>query len=110
VAKEGNKLLSRTPDEASRTALAGAAGSVRAMLAVLGVDPFDPHWRRGSASLREERLERAVNLLVAGLLEQRQAARAAKDFGTADALRDRLVSAGVEVEDTPTGPVWNLRS
>jgi cysteinyl-tRNA synthetase len=110
VAKEGNRLLGRAADEGTRTALAGAAGSVRAMLAVLGLDPFDPHWRRGAASAREERLERAVDALVAGLLEQRQAARAAKDFGTADALRDRLTSAGVEVEDTPTGPVWSLRS
>ena len=110
VAKEGNKLLARAADERSRQALAGAAGSVRAMLAVLGLDPFDPHWRRGAASQREERLERAVDVLVAGLLEQRQAARAARDFSTADALRDRLTAAGVEVEDTPTGPTWNLRS
>jgi cysteinyl-tRNA synthetase len=109
VAKEGNILLSRG-DDASRAALAGAAGSVRAMLAVLGLDPFDPHWRRGGTSQRESRLEQAVDVLVAGLLQERQAARAAKDFTTADALRDRLTAAGVEVEDTPTGPTWGLRS
>jgi cysteinyl-tRNA synthetase len=80
------------------------------MLAVLGVDPFDPHWRRGGASVREDRLERAVDVLVAGLLEQRQAARAARDFVAADAFRDRLTTAGVEVEDTPNGPVWSLRN
>src|SRR3954454_16857462 len=57
VAKDGNKLLGRAADEATRTALAGAAGSVRAMLAVLGLDPFDQHWRRGAASVREERLK-----------------------------------------------------
>jgi cysteinyl-tRNA synthetase len=80
------------------------------MLAVLGLDPFDAHWRLGATSHREARLEQAVDVLVAGLLEQRQAARAAKDFPTADALRDRLTAAGVEVEDTPTGPTWGLRS
>src|SRR3954454_9277111 len=57
VVREGNKLLGRAADEATRTALAGAAGSVRAMLAVLGLDPFDQHWRRGAASVREERLK-----------------------------------------------------
>ncbi len=110
VARQGNRLLGRAADEASRTSLAAAAGSVRAMLAVLGVDPFDPHWRHGAGSVREERLEQALDVLVASVLEQRQAARAARDFAAADALRDRLTSAGVEVEDTPDGPVWSLRS
>ena len=110
AAREGNRLLSGPAHEGSRHALAGAAGSVRAMLAVLGVDPFDPHWRRGATSTREERLEKVVDVLVAGLLEQRAAARGAKDFATADALRDRLTSAGIEVEDTPSGPAWGLRS
>jgi cysteinyl-tRNA synthetase len=36
---------------------------------------------------------------VEALLDERQAARAAKDFATGDALRDRLVTAGVEVMD-----------
>ena len=110
VAKEGNRLLGRAADASNREALAEAAGSVRAMLAVLGLDPFDPHWRRGAGSAREDRLEKAVDVLVAGVLEQRAAARAGKDFATADALRDRLAAAGVEVEDTPTGPTWSLGS
>ena len=110
VTREGNKLLGRALDDAGREALRAAAGSVRAMLAVLGLDPVDPRWRRGGTSQREAGLERAVDVLVAGLLEQRQAARAAKDFATADALRDRLTVAGIEVEDTPAGPTWGLRT
>ena len=39
----------------------------------------------------------AVDALVGTLLEQRQAARAAKDFATADAIRDRIKAAGIEV-------------
>jgi cysteinyl-tRNA synthetase len=104
VVREGNKLL----DAGESPALAGAASSVRAMLAVLGLDPFDPHWSTGSSSAREERLSSAVDALVAALLEQRAAARAAKDFATADAIRDQLKAAGIELEDTPQGSTWSL--
>ena len=38
------------------------------------------------------------------LLEQRQAARKAKDFGRADAIRDELKAKGWVIEDTPKGP------
>lgn len=43
------------------------------------------------------------------LLEWRAQSRAAKDFATADRLRDRLDAAGVEVRDTPGGMTWQLR-
>jgi len=41
---------------------------------------------------------------VTQLLEQRQAARKAKDFKRADALRDELKAKGWVIEDTPKGP------
>jgi cysteinyl-tRNA synthetase len=41
-------------------------------------------------------------------VSERANARAAKDFARADAIRDALLEAGVEVEDTPTGPRWTL--
>ena len=47
--------------------------------------------------------------LVEALLERRAAARDARDFATADALRDRLTAAGVDVRDSPTGPTWTVR-
>ena len=47
-------------------------------------------------------------MLVASLLEQRAAARAAKDFAAADAIRDQLKEAGIEIADTPQGPRWSL--
>jgi cysteinyl-tRNA synthetase len=103
--REGNKALGGGPtDELRRT-----AGEVRAMLGVLGVDPLDDHWTSGGGSSDEERLHDAVDVLLGGLLEQRQEARKSKDFATADAIRDRIKAAGIEVEDTPSGPVWSLR-
>lgn len=40
------------------------------------------------------------------ILDRRQAARLAKDWATADALKAELIARGVEVKDTPNGPVW----
>jgi cysteinyl-tRNA synthetase len=93
--REGNK------DLGSRDRLA----SVRAMLGVLGLDPLDPQWAAGGS---DSGLRDALDVLVASLVEQRQAARAAKDFATADAIRDRLKAAGIEVEDTAAGARWTV--
>jgi cysteinyl-tRNA synthetase len=38
------------------------------------------------------------------LMQEREAARAAKDFGSADHIRDELAALGYEVRDTPEGP------
>jgi cysteinyl-tRNA synthetase len=46
---------------------------------------------------------------VRGLLEQRAAARADKDFAAADAIRDQIKAAGIEIEDTPSGPKWSVQ-
>jgi cysteinyl-tRNA synthetase len=74
------------------------------MLAVLGLDPFAPPWAAsGEAGLRD-----VVGTLVAVALQQRQAARARKDYAAADAIRDQLQAAGIVVEDTPAGPRWEL--
>jgi cysteinyl-tRNA synthetase len=42
------------------------------------------------------------------LLEQRAAARAARDYATSDRLRDELAALGVEVRDTHQGQITNL--
>jgi cysteinyl-tRNA synthetase len=101
VVREGNKLLT----SGDATALRGTVGSVRAMLAVLGVDPYDPAWDLGAD---DGRLTGVVDALVQGLLEERAQARADQDWARADAIRDRLKAAGVEIEDTPDGPKWSV--
>lgn len=45
---------------------------------------------------------------IEALLAARTAAKKARDFARADALRARLAAAGVEVRDTPKGPEWTL--
>jgi cysteinyl-tRNA synthetase len=46
---------------------------------------------------------------AAALLEQRAAARAARDYATSDRLRDELAALGIEVRDTPAGQVATLK-
>ena len=103
VVREGNKLLA----DGASDALRGNAASVRAMLGVLGLDPADPGWADGSGA-EAEQLRGAVDALITGLLEERAQARADKDWGRADAIRDRIKAAGIELEDTPDGPKWSL--
>ncbi len=105
VVREGNRLLA----DGDSPALRGNAASVRRMLSVLGLDPADPHWS-GESSDSAERLTSAVDVLVGALLDQRQTARAAKDFAAADQIRDQIAAAGIEIEDTPAGPRWTLES
>ena len=59
--------------------------------------------------LREKAEERASESLppeLQDLLDRRQAARKARDFAEADAMRARLREAGIEIEDTPQGVRW----
>jgi cysteinyl-tRNA synthetase len=99
----GNVALgSRDHDAVRREGLA-----VRAMTAVLGVDPFDPRWRGGPGD-GDDQLRYALDSLVRADLDARAAARKERDFPTADAIRDRLAAAGIVVEDTPDGARWSL--
>ncbi|MGE0228909.1 MAG: cysteine--tRNA ligase [Dehalococcoidia bacterium] len=46
---------------------------------------------------------------IDALLSNRMEARKGRDFARADAIRDGLAEAGIEVEDTPDGPRWSVR-
>ena len=99
--REGNGALASGDRDAVRARLA----DVRAMAEVLGIDPLSPQWRRAG----EDDLRPVVDALVSLALEQRQAARARKDYAAADAIRDSLAEAGIVVEDTPQGTRWELK-
>ena len=101
--RDGNSAL-----QAGRTAdVRESLARVRAMLGVLGLDPLAQPW---AASDRQgERMREIVQSLVQVALDQRQLARARKDYATADALREGLEKAGIAIEDTRDGPRWEIR-
>jgi cysteinyl-tRNA synthetase len=50
--------------------------------------------------------EETLSTEVAALIQQREAARAARDWATADGLREAIRQHGYEIEDTPSGTRW----
>ena len=99
IMKSGNTALAANNlDEVKR-----AAAEIRGALSILGCDPFDPIFATDSSSSAE-----TLDGLVSLALEQRQAARARKDFAASDAIRDQLAVLGVVIEDTATGTRWSI--
>jgi cysteinyl-tRNA synthetase len=101
--REGNSALDAGDDATARA----AAGCVRGMADVLGVDPLAPKWN--DTSTTDTGARQALVALVDHVLEERLRARKDRDFAKADALRDRLKAAGIAVEDNPDGSQWTLR-
>jgi cysteinyl-tRNA synthetase len=109
------RLLNRVLDDkklkttrAARRLCQAIMEAARRWDAILGLPGADP-----SAFLERLRATRArrrrIDLgRVRTLLEERQAARAQKDFNRADAARDELARLGVAVRDTPEGPAWDI--
>jgi len=50
-----------------------------------------------------------VRPFVDALLAERVRAREAREWAAADAIRDRLLAAGIELHDSPDGTTWELR-
>lgn len=85
------------------------ASSLRAMTGVLGVDPQSEQWASAEGADNDDALA-ALDVLVKAELQRRTQARAAKDWTTADEVRDRLAAAGITVIDTADGPQWSLNN
>lgn len=100
---EGAKLLDSGQD---RNSLTQIVAEVELMLDILGVNPSAEAWAGSGANAT---VESALNSLVDGLAAQRAAAKAEKDFATADAIRDNLASAGIVIEDTADGYRYHVK-
>lgn len=102
--RAGNVALA----EGDKETVAARLAESLAMLRVLGLDPFSEPWAGEADQGDAAELRETIGKLVAVALEQRQAARARKDFAAADEIRASLGAAGVQIEDTPAGPRWTL--
>ncbi len=94
LVREGNVAVT-AGDDARATEI---AGQVRAMLDVLGLDPADFPHERGDDS--------ALEVAMGFVLQARADARAAKDWGRADKIRDELAAVGITIEDSADGSSW----
>ncbi len=100
-----NTFLDSGAEVGEKAALAAAYLSevqrVGAVLRILGESP-SAYFRRGVEDLDAEAIEAHV--------AEREAARRAKDWERADAIRDDLARRGVILEDRPDGTtVWKVR-
>jgi cysteinyl-tRNA synthetase len=98
----GNTAL----DDGDHDDAAAIARLVIAMTDVLGVNPLDPGWTAGESGAADALA--SLDALVQERISARAQARAARDYDTADAIRDELAAAGIALEDTAAGARWSL--
>lgn len=99
------EIAGRANKAETDTQRAEAKGELLASGALMGLLQADPDQWFGLDSV--EASQRAE---IDALLDERQAARVAKDFAKADLLREKIDALGVLVDDTPEGPVWRLKA
>jgi len=68
--------------------------------ALMKIDPVLDVFPKGGQVLDAE---------VEALIEQRQAARKARNFAESDRIRDELIAKGILLEDTPAGVRWRRK-
>ena len=92
------RKLNKATDPAERRQLAAQMFAAGDVMGILQSDPENWFAGHGEGGLSAADIE--------ALLEKRQAARAARDFAAADAIRDELSGAGIQIEDGPEGTTW----
>ena len=96
--RAGNAALAAGEDASE------AANAVMAMAEVLGLAQLMSFNAEGTSGAEHE----ALDALIQAVLAERADARAQKDWAKADAMRDLLASAGVQVKDGANGSRWSV--
>jgi cysteinyl-tRNA synthetase len=92
------RSLNKATDEGTRVELAAQMYACGDLMGLLQVDPdswFEGH-TEGDLSSDE----------IETLIEKRSAAKSARDFETADAIRDQLSASGISIQDSREGTTW----
>ena len=95
LAKDGTSPLSKTDLQVLENLFENV------LFGVLGL-------RDNLAAGSSDKSERTVAGLMEMVLEERAAAKAAKDWPRSDAIRDHLKALGIVVKDTKNGPEWTI--
>ena len=93
------KQLNKAHDPAERLRLAATMYAAGRLMGFLASDPDE--WFAGDDT---EGVYPAAR--IEALLEERRTARTNKDFARADAIRDELAAAGIQIADGPDGTTW----
>ncbi|MFD0666329.1 cysteine--tRNA ligase [Ramlibacter sp. MAHUQ-53] len=89
--------------EANRTRSPQVSGLLKALGGCLGLLQGDPRdFLRSGAALDEA--------TIASMIEQRAAAKKAKDFAEADRIRQALLAQGIVLKDSAAGTTWEAAS
>jgi cysteinyl-tRNA synthetase len=111
AAKLANKLLDEgkgIDKQVRRRSIARLGRDLRAAGGAMGILEQSP---KAYLVARRERMvaKRGIDAArVSALIGERDAARKAKDFARADAIRGELAAIGVELLDTPSGTDWRV--
>ncbi len=111
AAKLANKLLDEgkgIDKQVRRRSIARLGVDLRKVgntLGILTAAPIDYLHDRRERLVKRRGLDRAA---IVALVAERDAARKAKDFARADAIRGEVAPLGVELLDTPAGTDWRV--
>ncbi|VEH67882.1 cysteinyl-tRNA synthetase [Rodentibacter pneumotropicus] len=95
MAREVNKLKSEAMEKAN-----GLAAHLRELAQILGLLEQDPETFLQACSDNDEIAK------IEALIQQRNEARASKNWAAADTARDALNAMGIVLEDGPNGTSW----
>ena len=100
---EAVAVLFDLASEVNKTRLPELAGLLKSLGACLGLLQGDPAaFLKAGSALSE--------LSIQQFIEQRVAAKLAKDFVEADRIRQELLRQGIELKDSPNGTVWVVKT
>ncbi len=97
-------VLFQLSREVNKTHSARLAFTLKQLAAVLGLLEENPD------SFFQMGLAKEEKTFIEKLIQERLAARAARDWAKADAIREQLSSQGIELEDSANSTTWRKRN